>query len=104
MFPTDARLIDRARTRLVRLAQKRGVAARQSWPAPRHAVHPGRGSDHDWRCHARTERTHGSGPARRPVARLVRRQLAGAYEDARRPSLAFASHPFIDGNSIELTV
>jgi transposase, IS5 family len=31
MFPTDARLIDRARTRLVRLAKKRGVALRQSY-------------------------------------------------------------------------
>lgn len=31
MFPTDARLIDRARTRLVRLAKKLGVALRQSY-------------------------------------------------------------------------
>jgi IS5 family transposase len=31
MFPTDARLIDRARTRLVRLAQKLGVELRQSY-------------------------------------------------------------------------
>ena len=31
MFPTDARLIDRARTRLVRLAQKLGVNLRQSY-------------------------------------------------------------------------
>src|SRR5581483_3223886 len=30
MFPTDARLIDRARTRLVRLAKKLGVELRQS--------------------------------------------------------------------------
>jgi IS5 family transposase len=31
MFPTDARLIDRARTRLVRLAKKLGVELRQSY-------------------------------------------------------------------------
>ncbi len=31
MFPTDARLIDRARTRLVRLAKKHGVDLRQSY-------------------------------------------------------------------------
>jgi IS5 family transposase len=31
MFPTDARLVDRARTRLVRLAKKLGVELRQSY-------------------------------------------------------------------------
>ncbi|MEZ5787738.1 MAG: IS5 family transposase [Xanthobacteraceae bacterium] len=31
MFPTDARLIDRARTRLVRLAKKHGIELRQSY-------------------------------------------------------------------------
>jgi IS5 family transposase len=31
MFPTDARLIDRARTRLVRLAKKLGIELRQSY-------------------------------------------------------------------------
>ena len=30
-FPTDARLYDRARERLVRAAQKRGIALRQSY-------------------------------------------------------------------------
>ena len=37
MFPTDAKLINRARERLVRLAKKRGVELRQSYRAGRQA-------------------------------------------------------------------